>query len=272
MKVFITITILISSASALKLQSPIPAFSSGDIIDGVDAQKGEAPFIVSLQYRDAHFCAGSIISDHWVVTAAHCLIYEQFSVIGGLYIRNNPAGSQKRLVTNKTQSIAHEKYGGNVGPNDIGLIYIEEPFNFNVNNKEDTPIGPIKLPHSNNNQNGDGTIFGWGKNRAGILPQTLQKLDTRVIGYQDCKKELPFMAPIASVNICTHHKGHNKFEGACNGDSGGPLVKYRNHGVELIGIVSWGYVPCASSTYPSVFTSTACYKDWIDNTIANYIP
>lgn len=268
MKVFVVLFALASLAYSSKFPAQLKiAFSSGDIIDGVNAQSGEAPYIVSLQYGGSHFCAGSIINKNWVVTAAHCLIYKSFTVIAGLHVRSDLSGTQIRSVANKSQYIAHEKFGGGVGPFDIGVIYIQEPFDLT-----NAKVRSIELPTPQLILPGDGTIFGWGKNRAGVLPQILQKLDTRVIDYSQCKKALPSFAPIAIGNICTHYKGNNKYEGACNGDSGGPLVKYTESGVYLIGLVSWGYTPCATSTRPSVFTSTAAYAVWVNNTIANYKP
>lgn len=264
MKVFVVLFALATIAYSKKIPQWKIAFSSGDIIDGVDAQPNEAPFIVSLN-RGSHFCAGSIIRPNWILTAAHCLIYTDFKAIAGLHVRSDMNGTQERSITSKDQYIVHEKYKGGVGPNDIGLIYFPEPFDLTALN-----VKAIDLPAAGMVLSGDGTILGWGQNRAGVLPQVLQKLDTNVLGYAECKKELPYQAPIADVNICT--KGVNKYEGACNGDSGGPLVKYITSGAVLIGIVSWGYVPCAATSYPSVFTSTAYYTDWISKTIDNYKP
>ena len=45
------------------------------IIGGDDAQVGEWPWQASLQSRyNFHFCGAAVISDEWVVTAAHCLV------------------------------------------------------------------------------------------------------------------------------------------------------------------------------------------------------
>uniref|UniRef100_T1GEG8 Peptidase S1 domain-containing protein n=1 Tax=Megaselia scalaris TaxID=36166 RepID=T1GEG8_MEGSC len=244
MKVVFVLLALAVGAYSLKLPQLKAAFSKGDIIDGVEAQRGEAPFIVSLQYLSSHFCAGSVINERWVLTAAHCLIYNSFSVVAGLHVRSDKTGVQTRKVANNKQYIIHEKYGGGVGPNDIGLIYLTEPLDLNALKAGGAPVSAIKLPSGQYAAAGDGTLYGWGKNRAGSSPQTLHKLETR---------------------------GDNKYEGACNGDSGGPLVKYTPFGVEQVGIVSWGYTPCHTSTYPSVYTSVASFKDWINTNIANYI-
>ena len=43
------------------------------IIDGQETAINEYPWIVSLQLANGHFCGGSLISEKWVLTAAHCI-------------------------------------------------------------------------------------------------------------------------------------------------------------------------------------------------------
>lgn len=43
------------------------------IIGGNEAKDGQFPYMVSLRLYGSHMCGGSIISDHWILTAAHCL-------------------------------------------------------------------------------------------------------------------------------------------------------------------------------------------------------
>lgn len=43
------------------------------IVNGTDADIAEFPYLVSLRYQLSHQCAGSLLNNLWIVTAAHCL-------------------------------------------------------------------------------------------------------------------------------------------------------------------------------------------------------
>lgn len=57
--------------------APQPTLVGGKprIVGGNEADEHEWPWQVSLRTTSSsfHFCGGSLISDRWVVTAAHCV-------------------------------------------------------------------------------------------------------------------------------------------------------------------------------------------------------
>ncbi|KAL9931096.1 lectizyme-like [Glossina fuscipes fuscipes] len=269
MKFLAVFGLFVVSVSAANLDAIAkPGFLEGRIINGHEAEKGEAPFIVSLK-AGSHFCGGSIIAENWVLTAGHCLIFDEFEIVAGLHSRIDESDVQIRKVTSKRQQFVHEGYDGDVGPNDIGLIYVDKPFKLNALTRDGTAaVAKVDLPSGKFESTGKGKLYGWGRDNSGFLPNILNTLDVDIIGYEECKNALPSDAPIDPVNICSYTP--NAIDGACNGDSGGPLVRVTPDGTELVGIVSWGYVPCTASALPSVYTWTSAFDKWVEETTNNY--
>lgn len=269
MKLFIYLALVVAFVSAASLDVILkPGFPEGRIINGQDAKKGEAPFIVSLQQRHKHFCGGCIINKHWVMTAGHCLFYKSFEIVAGLHQRSNESDVQIRKVRSTAVQFIHEKYGGNVGPFDIGLIYISKPFNLNALARDGSAaVAKINLPSGKYEETGEGKLYGWGIDNSGASPDTLQKLTVNIISYFDCIQHMLKPSPLHPSNICTYNPGTT--DGACNGDSGGPLVRNTPDGPEVVGCVSWGVTPCSSSSYATVFTGISWNKNWILGTMNN---
>lgn len=42
------------------------------IVGGEDSMDAEWPWVVSIRKNGTHHCAGSLLTNRWVVTAAHC--------------------------------------------------------------------------------------------------------------------------------------------------------------------------------------------------------
>ncbi|XP_030555895.1 lectizyme-like [Drosophila novamexicana] len=256
--------LLAASAQAGKLTDTlakvIPSFATGFVINGTEADPHAAPYIVSLGTKfdkHSHICGGTIINKEWIVTAAHCISQPVgMSAIAGLHKRAE--------VDERTQhrqidfGRVHEQYTGGVGPFDIAVLHVSEPFEFNEF------VGPATLPSREEIHEGETHLYGWGQPKSYILTaaKTLQTVTTEIVNYDKCKEVLPADAPLAESNVCSDSLQQSI--SACNGDSGGPLVvEHEDAASELIGVVSWGYIPCGLANYPSVYTRVSAYIDWI---------
>ncbi|XP_015596343.1 trypsin-1 isoform X2 [Cephus cinctus] len=212
------------------------------------------PYEVSLQYirRNLHFCAGCVLNEKWVVTAAHCVdklidTPSKIKVIAGTFDLEIPRSAH---YVNKI--IVHEDYNANDSwKNDIALLEVIKKFR-HVRN-----IVPIKLPKKNIKiHNGDlAVVSGWSR----MLQNSrkLERLEVEMISREECARAYGvFGLSIHESQICADVP--DGATGSCNGDSGGPLT-LRD---ELIGLVSWSY-GCGNKDFPTVYIRVSKYLGWI---------
>jgi len=241
---------------------PVAALSPESyIIGGVNANPGEFPWQLSQQRLGttwSHSCGASLLGASRALSAAHFLdgaAAANIRVIAGLHDRSNEAGS---ITSNCASYVNHGSYntGPNTFSNDIAIIRLATAIAANGGT-----IQYATLPAAGNDFAGSiATLSGWGRTSASnVLPNVLQKVDIAVISTADCTTRMaPVSGATVNANVICFYSGT---QGSCNGDSGGPANLNR----QVIGVTSWGISSggaCASN-YPSVYTRTSAYLDWI---------
>ncbi|XP_017003841.1 lectizyme [Drosophila takahashii] len=265
------IVALVAAAQGAKLSDKlaqiVPSFATGFVINGTEADPHSAPYIVSLATsatKHSHICGGTIIAKDWIVTAAHCISNPVgMSVIAGLHTRSEVDELTQQRVVDFGK--VHEKYSGGVGPYDIAILHLSEPLTFNE------WVQPAALPSREEIHEGESHLYGWGQPKSYVFTaaKNLQTVTTDLVSFAECQAALPDTAPLAESNVCT--SSHQQSISACNGDSGGPLVIEKpNAPSELVGVVSWGYIPCGLAQLPSVYTRVSAYIDWLNNIQSAY--
>nr|AAV48634.1 Try2 [Pediculus humanus corporis] len=235
-------------------------FGNGEefrIIGGRKATTLEFPYQVELEMTYMHMCGGSIISNNFILTAAHCVkSVENYKKYPATVFRlrvGADSTSKGGVIYNVEKVICHEKYREEVPKDefDIALVKTTEPIKFTDN------IKPIELVSKEPSEGDMAYVTGYGREqimRSGMLANHLMAVELPVVGLKKCKKKLK---GVANDMICAGFEKGNK--DACVGDSGGPMAVNN----KLAGVVAWGK-GCGQEGVPGVYTNVAHYRKWID--------
>ncbi|EDW59223.2 uncharacterized protein Dvir_GJ10404 [Drosophila virilis] len=270
---------------------PQPPTCGGVTIDnkiygGEDADLNEFPWMVLLEYRRlagtglSTSCAGTLINQRYVLTAAHCLVGRIVREIGPLASArlgehdtrsavDCPAGgvrpcapAAQRLGIEEMR--VHELYKEKT-PNqahDIGLVRLER------NVRYSNSIQPVCLPSvvapEAKRAGQQYTVVGFGRTLQTARSPVKQKLSVGFVEPAQCKRKFAERKiNIMPTQMCA---GGKYAQDSCDGDSGGPLMRFRDNAWVLEGIVSFGY-KCGLKDWPGVYTSVAAYDIWIKQNV-----
>uniref|UniRef100_UPI003D81C68A Transmembrane protease serine 11A n=1 Tax=Homo sapiens TaxID=9606 RepID=UPI003D81C68A len=226
------------------------------IASGVIAPKAAWPWQASLQYDNIHQCGATLISNTWLVTAAHCFQKyknpHQWTVSFGTKI-NPPL-----MKRNVRRFIIHEKYRSAAREYDIAVVQVSSRVTFSDD------IRQICLPEASASFQPNLTVHitGFGALYYGGESQNdLREARVKIISDDVCKQPQVYGNDIKPGMFCAGY-----MEGiydACRGDAGGPLVtRDLKDTWYLIGIVSWGD-NCGQKDKPGVYTQVTYYRNWI---------
>lgn len=227
------------------------------IIGGTEAAAGEFPFVVQVR-PNGDLCAGSLISDQWVVTAAHCV--DEISDANNISVRagSNFLSSGGQII-NARRLITHPEFDNWTFDNDIALIEMESAFTIDL-------IAAVSwLGTNEGNLMPEGAsliVAGWGTTSfGGSSSENLLKVSVDMSYRENCVANSLYTGSEITENmICAGVPEGGR--DACQGDSGGPLIVYDDGQPWLAGIVSWGE-GCGLADYPGVYTRVAKYDRWI---------
>ncbi|XP_060850647.1 venom protease-like [Rhopalosiphum padi] len=256
------------------------------IVNGTLANPKEFPHMALLGYSgnpkdDVWSCGGSLISNRWILSAAHC---EKLSHNGNTYLVRWARLGELNYASDtddarpKDYKIDRRTVHPNYKPpslyNDIALFHLEEDVIFSPY------VRPICLnadtdPFFQSTASMKALATGWGlTDNAGSVSSDLLKVVLDVIPGNQCKSNYASAAksqlPSGILDESQMCAGDVKGEkDTCAGDSGGPLQI--PHSIytcmyKQIGVTSFGK-RCAELDSPGVYTRVSKYLPWIEQIV-----
>jgi secreted trypsin-like serine protease len=249
---------------------------------------------------DAFWCAGSLISDTWILTTAWCLSSEEGGALKpadlNVYAGSLDFKKGDRITVKALHN--HPEYDAVSHENDIGLVELTRA-------PRNVKVGKIGLVSAANEASllrtgAPVTVIGWGMTEDGEgLSDKLRETSVQVVDRASCNKailayrteQLDYdLAPLVGTFRLTPEKleavkdlivksagaliSENMFcagdpkaketaRDTCDGDNGGPVIAKGPDGNPVqVGLTSWG-VTCGNPDNPGVYTRLSRYTDWV---------
>uniref|UniRef100_A0A672H7B7 Mannan-binding lectin serine peptidase 1 n=1 Tax=Salarias fasciatus TaxID=181472 RepID=A0A672H7B7_SALFA len=262
------------------------------IVGGRRSDPGLFPWQVLLSVEDLSrvpegrwFGSGALLSESWVLTAAHVLrsprrdpgvvavAPEHVKVFLGLHDVRLKDAAEQRLVQ---RVLLHPHFSPHTYQHDIALLRLNPEVRFN------SEVRPVCLPRFHTQglppdpaPSSLGVVAGWGISTLNVTSDlgwpadVLQYVKLPVVPQEECQAS--YASRSVSYNITDHMFCAGFMEGGhdtCLGDSGGAFVVQDevSRRWAVSGLVSWGGPEdCGSRRVYGVYTRVSKYVDWIQS-------
>uniref|UniRef100_UPI00398E98A0 complement C1s subcomponent-like n=1 Tax=Pristiophorus japonicus TaxID=55135 RepID=UPI00398E98A0 len=243
---------------------------TGRVFGGKPARLGYFPWQVRLRTYDGKVGGGALVSDGWILTAAHLFDGSRQTTVHGGIVNLQGLSPEKALPVE--DAFLHQNYRPQADgsePNfehDVALVKLRARAKLGAN------LSPVCLPAAGETSplraGRLGYITGWGKTEVRDRPIFLQYAEVPVVGMDKCRGlDYRGKRPRFTDNmVCAGQPGTD----SCQGDSGGPFVlrDLRHPSRHVVrGIVSFGPQQCGSY---GVYTHVGRYLAWIVKTMREH--
>ncbi|XP_064116015.1 spaetzle-processing enzyme-like [Macrobrachium nipponense] len=263
------------------------------IVGGTITSPGDYPWMAVFGYKEVGFdsveylCAGAVINERYILTAAHCVTPDLLSVkplevigLGDWDLRQLGKDCQKtttgEICSAPSVNVTYEKII--IHPNynkrgyqsdDIALVRLSEKIDISG-----VYIHPVCLPPQGLSarnamsrpdlERPEALATGWGITENGTTSPLLLQVTLPYVDKTACNST--FKGSIFEEQICM---GGETGKDSCGGDSGGPLVLGGPRGPPYlqIGVVSYGPTACGLRGVPGIYTDVTFYRNWIEETL-----
>ncbi|KFB43789.1 AGAP009844-PA-like protein [Anopheles sinensis] len=253
---------------------------SNRIYDGITTQRGEFPWAALLFYnvgmkRPVPKCGGSLISELYVITAAHCTVGKpHWQLLFARFNEFNTSSKEDCTYIDEEEIcrydyaiesvIPHPDYGmsRNSHANDICILRLATAVTFNFF------VKPICLPLEKDVQGlpvakHNFTVTGWGETEHATRSELQLHVVIPGLDNTVCNS----VYKVANVTLSDKQLCVGGLNGtdSCRGDSGGPLMRNVSNIWYLAGVVSFGAKVCGTKGLPGVYTNVEKYLSWIED-------
>ncbi|XP_017299780.1 trypsin-like [Diaphorina citri] len=169
------------------------------IVGGWTTEVNEYPWVVALEQAGKFFCGGTLISDRYVLTAAHC---RQKDLIVVISEHNRATVYETQIETRRVVKVlTHPKYnaqGAKSHDHDIALLKLDTPLEFKPT------VSPVCLPQLGEKfTQRTGTVVGWGRvEESGQIASDLRATQVPVMSNQECRQFPGFEAKLTGNMMC----------------------------------------------------------------------
>ncbi|XP_016977734.2 melanization protease 1 [Drosophila rhopaloa] len=254
--------------------------AAGDrIVGGGEADLNVFPWMAMLLYQNHAtseintYCAGSLITNRYVLTAAHCVhnMPSDLSLhsvrLGEHNISSDPDCHVKRkfcapphVEVDVEYVVVHVDFlrgGRKMNQNDIALLRLQMPVRYS------RAIKPICLWGSHDfKTNSTFQVAGWGRTETDRFSQVLMKGLIKKREFGRCSERTSDLN--SGFQMCA---GGLDGSDTCVGDSGSPLMATMGQSYEeyiyIAGITSIGNTNCGMTGVPAVYIKISAFIDWI---------
>ncbi|XP_063230943.1 trypsin-1-like [Bacillus rossius redtenbacheri] len=243
------------------------AVADEKIVGGNETTIEEYPYAVSVRDTfyagkyEKHICGGSVVSESWVLTSAHCVVgfRENWT---NLAVRVGKPNNNQGKIHSLSDVVIHPRYYYNRVPMyNIGLLKVAIPFLYSIR------IQPVMLapPGYVIPSGACATLVGWGADQEGGSDFVfIRQVSVPVVSREECAEDFDDYEDfdggevITDFEFCAGPKEGGR--GFCENDAGGPLVYDHTQ----VGVVSWSEGGgCAEKDLPGVYSNVSYFSAWI---------
>ncbi|BFZ24092.1 hypothetical protein BsWGS_27131 [Bradybaena similaris] len=250
------------------------------IIGGSEAQRGEFPWIARVVKVDVvdgvehatTLCAGAIINQYWILTAALCRP-SSTTPLSALRIvvgnHNVSVWETRQQVFRVANLVTHGSFRGGATYFDYNIaLYKIAPTSHGCGIRYNSLVQPICIPEDSVICPNSGYVVtaGWGYTHNGQegTSRVLNRVTLQCQDVFECGQHVFHGESLTERMFCAGEKhGHTD---ACTADIGGPAVYLTRGRFVLAGIISHGTL-CYSPNTKVVMTNVPKYRKWVLGTI-----